>query len=102
MCIKWTIRIREGAVRKARADTSPDIKQNRNRTEFFHFSGVRVWIWVLEKGVVRSDRSETGNSAQYWLKISTYLEFYKAVFTNHPNFPKLSGDKEIKRKTSKA
>ena len=44
MCIKWTIRIREGAVRKARADTSPDIKQNRNRTEFCHFSGVRVWI----------------------------------------------------------
>ena len=44
MCIKWTIRIREGAVRKARADTSPDIKQNRNRTKFGHFSGVRVWI----------------------------------------------------------
>ena len=33
MCIKWTIRIREGAVRKAWADTSPDIKQNRNHTK---------------------------------------------------------------------
>ena len=34
---------------------------------------------VLEKGVVRSDKSETGNSAQYWLKISANLEFYKSL-----------------------
>ena len=34
-----------------------------------------------EKGVVRSDspsdRSETANSAQYWLEIAIYLEFGK-------------------------